>query len=185
MKFTSDKENEIISACIDGKRLYQKVLYEHFSSKMFAVCLRYAGDRAQAEDIMQDGFVKVFRNLAKFRHEGSFEGWLRRIFVNTAIEHFRKKVHNLSIDEYGNQPELSDEVNVQNHLQAQDLMAMVQELSPGYRLVFNMYAIEGYSHKEIAKELGISEGTSKSQLSRARQILQEKIMEYDKKNSNL
>jgi len=168
-------DKEIIQGCIARKRKYQERLYAQYSPKMFAICLRYASDYHKAEDILQDGFIKVYRNIHKFRFEGSFEGWLRRIFVNTAIEHYRKAVPMYPIMEVNNSEFDVLHTNVLEKLAAQDLLKMVRQLSPGYRTVFNLYVIEGYSHKEIAKTLGISEGTSKSQLARARYILQRKV----------
>ena len=153
----------------------QEMLYQRFSSRMYAVCLRYCKDAEEARDLLQDGFVKIFKNLKKFRGEGSFEGWIRRIFVNTAIEHFRKSFKRFCVAE----PEeiiIEDSAwNVLDHLAAKDIVKMIQELSPGYRKVFNMYVIEGYSHKDIGDILGISEGTSKWHLSEARKILQQKL----------
>ncbi|MBC8032774.1 MAG: sigma-70 family RNA polymerase sigma factor [Chitinophagaceae bacterium] len=156
----------------------QEELYNKYSAKMYAVCLRYSNNADDAQDLLQEGFIKVFRNLGKFRHEGSFEGWMRRVFVNTSIEHFRKKVHINSISE-------KDEVAIEDvglsaldNLAEKDIVLLIRELSPGYRTVFNMYVIEGYSHKEIGEMLGITEGTSKSQLARAKAILQKKVAEF-------
>lgn len=168
-------EEQIINGCIMGDRKMQHVLYERFAPSMFALCLRYARDYHAAEDILQDGFVKVFRFISNFRKEGSFEGWVRRIFINTAIEYLRKATHLFPIvNEEGEAIDIKDE-NLFDGLEVDDLIGMIQSLSPGYRTVFNLYAIEGYSHKEIAEMLQISEGTSKSQLARARQVLIEKI----------
>lgn len=142
--------------------------------------MRYAKDRFEAEDMMQTGYIKVFKKLGEYRGEGSFEGWMRRIMVNTSIEFYRKNLRNLNvvdIDEDVNQQWSSDFDMSQIH--AKDLMRLVQNLSNGYRLVFNMYAIEGYSHKEIAEKLGITEGASKSQLSRARAILKEQVLKLE------
>ncbi len=173
-------EGDLIKGCLIGDRKAQKTLYSRYSPRMFAVCMRYARDRQAAEDILQDGFIKIFRNLSKFRQEGSFEGWMRRIFVNTSIEHYRRKVNLYSIvDSEDKVIDIVDESTF-DHLQLQDLMDMVQSLSPGYRTVFNLYAIEGYNHREIAELLGVTEGTSKSQLARARQLLQAKVIEAQK-----
>ena len=147
---------------------------------MLGICMRYAKDRFEAEDMMQTGYIKVFKKLGDYRGEGSFEGWMRRIMVNTSIEFYRKNLRNLNvvdIDEDVNQQWSSDFDMSQIH--AKDLMRLVQNLSNGYRLVFNMYAIEGYSHKEIAEKLGITEGASKSQLSRARAILKEQVLKLE------
>lgn len=151
---------------------------------MYGVCLRYAANSEEAEDILQEGFVKVFRKLDSYRSEGSFEGWVRRIFVNTAIEHFRKKTYLQPITEKeedtfeGNYPTALD------NMAEKDIVQLVQQLSPGYRTVFNMYVVEGYAHKQIAEMLGISEGTSKSQLSRAKQILQDLVQQHIEKRKS-
>ena len=144
---------------------------------MYAVCLRYSNNADDAQDLLQEGFIKVFRNLEKFRKEGSFEGWIRRVFVNTAIEHYRRKVNLNTISEKEERTIEDGSWNILDHLAAKDIIELVQGLSPGYRSVFNMYVIEGYSHKEIGDLLGISEGTSKSQLARAKAILQKKVQE--------
>jgi RNA polymerase sigma-70 factor (ECF subfamily) len=165
----------LIQQCAEGNRRSQKMLYDRYAPKMFGVCLRYAQDYQAAEDILQEGFVKAFRNMEKFRFEGSFEGWLRRIMVNTAIELHRRKNHLYPlVDVETTEIELVEE-NAVNMLATEDLMHMIESLSPGYKTVFNLYAIEGYSHKEIAEQLNISEGTSKSQLARARYILMEMV----------
>ncbi|GIV35197.1 MAG: DNA-directed RNA polymerase sigma-70 factor [Chitinophagales bacterium] len=170
-------EKELINGCLIGDRNAQKALYDKYAAKMFAICLRYAKDYHSAEDVLQEGFIKVFKYIGNFRHEGSFEGWLRRIFINTSIEFLRKSISLYPIvDEEDKPMDIVDE-SVFDELDHQDLIAMVQSLSPGYRTVFNLYVIEGYSHKEIAKILGINEGTSKSQLARARMIIQKKLAE--------
>ena len=166
---------DIIEGCLAGDRKAQKMLYEMFSGKMYAVCLRYADDEEEASDMLQDGFIRVFENLSSFRHRGSFEGWVRRIMINTALEKFRRKKNFYSLnDEEEGKVEPSEE-NTLDDLFAKELIGMIQELTPQYRMVFNLYALEGYSHKEIAGMMGISEGTSKSNLARARTILQEKL----------
>ena len=166
---------QLIRQSVKGERVAQKFLYERFAAKMFGVCLRYAPDYQIAEDILQEGFVKAFKNLDRFRFEGSFEGWLRKIMVNTAIEvHRRKNLLYPIVDVDNHDVELFDE-NALEKLAADDLLQMIASLSPGYRTVFSLYAIEGFSHKEIAEQLNISEGTSKSQLARARYILIEMV----------
>jgi RNA polymerase sigma-70 factor (ECF subfamily) len=142
---------------------------------MYGVCLRYAANVEEAEDVMQEGFIKVFKKISSFRGEGSFEGWIRRIFVNTAIEQYRKKTYLRPITEQEEDTVEGKYLSVLDSLAEKDIIKLVQKLSPGYRTVFNMYVVEGYSHKQIAEQLGISEGTSKSQLSRAKQILQESV----------
>ena len=170
-------ESEIIEGCIKGDRKFQEILYHTFSSKMFSVCLRYSNEYSSAEDLLQEGFVKVFKNLAKFRSEGSFEGWIRRIFVNNSIEHFRKKANLYVVQETEALTYEYYDDNALQKLMKEDLMKLIQSLSSGYRTIFNLYVIEGYSHKEIGEMMGITEGTSKSQLARARYLLQKKIAE--------
>jgi RNA polymerase sigma factor (sigma-70 family) len=171
-------EADLIEGCIRGDRKMQYELYQRFAPKMYGVCLRYAGKAEEAEDILQEGFVKVFKKIGSYRGEGSFEGWVRRIFVNTAIEHFRKKTYLQPITEYEESTVEGKYLSVLDSLAEKDIVQLVQQLSPGYRTVFNMYVIEGYTHKQIADELGISEGTSKSQLSRAKIILQDLVKKH-------
>ena len=171
---------KIIKGCLAGDRRDQELLYRRHAGKLFAVCLQYSGNNEEARDILQEGFIKIFENLVHYRHEGSFEGWMRRITVNTALEKFRKK-HNLyRVDDIDLIPE--QDAEPENHdyagLEAKDLLGIIRELPPKYRMVFNLYAIEGYSHKEISKMVNISEGTSKSNLSRARVILQRRVGSY-------
>ncbi|MCM5529279.1 RNA polymerase sigma factor [Parasegetibacter sp. NRK P23] len=145
---------------------------------MYGVCLRYTSDQEEAQDILQEGFIKVFRNLEKFRQEGSFEGWIRRIVINTAIEHFRRRKHLQPVTEKEEAAIEATEESALDRLAEKDIIALVRQLSPGYRAVFNLYVIEGYGHKEIAEMLGISEGTSKSQLARAKAVLQRLVQTY-------
>jgi RNA polymerase sigma-70 factor (ECF subfamily) len=171
--------NDLLERCKLGEQKAQELLYKTLASKMMGVCMRYAKDRYEAEDILQTGFVKVFQKLSGFRSDGSFEGWIRRIMVNTAIESYRKNhrmMNVLDIDEAYDIPQTVFDMNV---LETKDLFKLIDQLSGGYRLVFNMYVIEGYSHKEIATELGITEGSSKSQLSRAKAILREKLIKME------
>lgn len=157
----------------------QEELYRRFASKMYAVCFRYANNADDAQDLLQEGFIKVYRNLHRFRAEGSFEGWIRRVFVNTSIEHYRKKVVTLSSVSEKEENSIEDaDISALDNLAQKDILNIIQELSPGYKTVFNLYVVEGYSHKEIGDLLGISEGTSKSQLARAKSILQKKIAQY-------
>ncbi len=171
-------ESDLINGCKEDNRRMQEEMYRRFSPRMYAVCLRYAGNAAEAEDILQEGFIKVFKKLDSFRGEGSFEGWVRRIFVNTAIEHFRRKRYLMPVTEKEENTIEGKYTSVLDSLGVKDIMALVQELSPGYRTVFNLYVVEGYTHKEIADMLGISEGTSKSQLSRAKVILQDMVRTF-------
>ncbi len=175
-------ESDLIKGSIEGDRRMQEELYRRFSPKMYAVCLRYASNADDAQDILQDGFIKVFKKLDSFRGDGSFEGWVRRIFVNTAIEHFRRKKYMQPVTEKEENTIEGKYVSVLDDLAEQDILELVLQLSPGYRTVFNMYVVEGYSHKEIGEMLGISEGTSKSQLSRAKAILQDLVKKHIETN---
>ena len=171
-------EPDLIRGCLEGNRRMQEELYHRFSPRMYAVCLRYAGNAEEAEDILQEGYIKIFKKLDTFRSEGSFEGWIRRIFVNTAIEHFRRKRYLQTVSEKEENTIEGNDISVLDKMAAKDIIALIKELSPGYRTVFNMYVVEGYTHKEIADMLGISEGTSKSQLSRAKVILQSLVKKF-------
>ena len=176
-------EKSLIENCINGNRKSQKELYDFFSPKMYAICLRYAKNQMDAEDILQDAFVKLFNNLGKFRGEGSFEGWVRRIFVNTAIEHLRRNNVKFT-DSEGLENAIEDRhESPLDSLYQKDLVKTAMKLSEGYRTVFNLYAVEGYSHKEIAKKLGITESTSKSQFSRAKAILRDVLQHKAAKKS--
>jgi len=171
---------DIIKGCLDGNRRDQELLYRRHASKLFAVSLQYSGNDEEARDILQEGFIKIFENLHHYKHEGSFEGWMRRIVVNTALEKFRSR-HNLyRVDDIDSIIEIEAEPSTEDYtgLEAVDLLFIIRELPPKYRMVFNLFAIEGYSHKEIASMLNISEGTSKSNLSRARIILQRRVGSY-------
>jgi len=167
--------DDIIRDCKKNRPDAQKKLYEHFSKKMFGVCLQYSKDYTEAEDILQDGFIKVFTKISQFDFKGSFEGWVRRIMVNCALERYRKQnlLYSVSdIKDYDSKLAYDD---VLGEISSKELLNLVQELSPQYKVVFNLYGIEGYSHQEIGEMLNISVGTSKSNLSRARIILQEKV----------
>ena len=175
------KLTELITGCQSGKRKAQERLYQLFASKMLGVCMRYATDKMEAEDMLQNGFIKVFGKIKDYRGEGAFEGWVRRIMVHAAIEYYRKNHKMMQLVEMGLTGEEQSVLAVAaNSLEAKDLLAMIQTLPAGYRLVFNLYAIEGYAHKEIAEMLGISEGASKSQLSRARTILKEMVVKAER-----
>ncbi len=168
-------EEELINGCIQEDRASQYALYKTYAGKMLAVCHRYARTDLEAEDILQEGFIKVFDNISKFRGNGSFEGWIRRIMVNTALKMYRKssfKNETIGIAEDYDMPE---DATVLEKISQGELMKMVQGLPEGYRIVFNLYAIEGFSHAEIAETLGVNEGTSRSQLAKARKWLQKKV----------
>lgn len=179
------QDTDLIEGCLQGNRKMQQELYERFAPKMYGVCLRYAGTATEAEDILQEGFIKVFKKMGSFRNEGSFEGWIRRIFVNTAIEHFRKKAYLQPITEWEETTVEGKYLSILDELAERDIIGLIQKLSPGYRTVFNMYVVEGYTHREISELLGISEGTSKSQLSRAKMILQDLVQVYMEKRKKV
>jgi len=181
----SFSESDLIDGCIRGDRKMQYELYQRFAPKMYGVCLRYAGKVEEAEDILQEGFIKVFNKMSSYRGDGSFEGWIRRIFVNTAIEHFRKKTYLQPITETEEATVEGKYLSVLDNLAEKDIIQLVQQLSPGYRTVFNMYVIEGYTHRQIAEALNISEGTSKSQLSRAKMILQDLVQTFIEKRRQI
>ena len=168
-------ESDLIKGCIEGDAQMQRLLYDQFSQKMYGVCLRYAENTEDANDVMQEGFIKVYKSLSKFRAEGSFEGWIRRIFINTSIEHYRKKVKLYNVTEVQENTIEDSELDALDSLATKDILNIVNKLSPGYKQVFNMHVVEGYSHKEIADLLGITEGTSKSQLARAKGVLKKMI----------
>ncbi len=178
-KYTTD---ELIRRCKAGERKAQEMLYKQYASKMLGVCNRYATDRMEAEDMVQNGFIKVFQKLADYRGDGSFEGWIRRIMVHSSIEYYRKNhkmMQLVDLEDAVNETSVNPLANAK--LEANDLLLLIQQLSPGYRMVFNLYAIEGYSHKEIGEIVGITEGASKSQLSRARSILKEQVIKMEGK----
>ena len=169
-------DTTLVIECVKGNVRAQQKLFDKFARKMLGVCLRYSKNMEQAEDVLQDGFVKVYSKLKDFKMEGSLEGWIRRIMVNTALDQIRKNgklLGDTNIDDVGYK--IENNAFVFEGLVAEDLMKLVQSMPTGYKVVFNMFAIEGYTHFEIAKTLGISENTSKSQYSRARAYLREKL----------
>ncbi len=162
----------LINDCVKGNAKAQKMLFDKFAPKMMTVCLRYSSDSMDAEDVLQDGFVKVFNKIVDFKMDGSLEGWIRRIMVNTALDAIRKNkkyAMDANIDEVGYK--ISNSESASDNMEAEDLMKLVNSMPEGYKLVFNLFAIEGYSHKEISELMNISENTSKSQYSRARSYL--------------
>lgn len=170
----------MIQGCIREDRLCQQEVFQRYAGKMFTVCLRYARHKMEAEDLLQDAFIKIFDNIAQFESKGSFEGWIRRIVVNTALKNYNKKGfanEQLGLD---NLPEPVLEPSIYDHLNEEELLGLIATLPDGYKVVFNLYAIEGYSHKEIADLLDIQESTSRSQLVKARKLLQSMIEETQK-----
>lgn len=174
-------EEELLEGCLAGKAKAQKALYERVSPKMLGVCYRYIHDREEAEHVMIGGMVKVFEKIGQFNREGSFEGWIRRIMVNECLMYIRKH-RAMSVEvEIERADAEPDYQKMETLLESQDIMRMIQSLPVGYRTVFNLYAIEGYNHAEIGEMLGISENTSKSQLSRARKLLQTQLLKIEEK----
>lgn len=165
----------LYEGCLNGDREAQARLYQHTSSSMLSLCLRYTEDQAEAEDVLQTGYIRVFTRIHSFQQRGSFEGWIRKIMVNTAIEAYRRRKRMLQWT--GIDRELEDVLPTPqtDPLEYEDIINLIRELPDGYRMVFNMFAMEGYSHKEIAETLGISENTSKTQLLRARQWLKKRM----------
>ena len=175
-KGLSDEE-QLIAGCKEGKPWAQKEIFERYSGVMLSVCVRYVTDRETARDILQDGFIKLYTKIDTFSGSGSFSGWIRRIFVTTSLEYLRQNDAlklRASIEEYGNSIPDND-ATILDKISADDLMECIAKLPDGYRTVFNLYAIEGYSHPEIAEMLGINESTSRSQFMRARKILQTNV----------
>lgn len=177
-------DDQIIVGCLEGKRKAFSLLFENYAPVMLGVCMRYCKNRIDAEDVMQDGFIKVFGQIHKFRREGSFEGWIKKIMINAAIDNYQSNLKHafhedvdeiihttVFADNHDEDDDLPDDMNIPH----EKLMAMIQELPDGYRMVFNLYAIENYNHKEIATLLGISENTSKTQLLKGRKALRRKI----------
>lgn len=175
----TSEEEALIKGCREFDRQAQHAVYEKYAAKMFGLSIRYVKDSANAEDVVVGSFVKVFEKIDQFKGDGSFEGWIRRIVVNESLGFIRKNKSmylEVDIEHADREPDYS---SLNTQLEAEDLMNLVQQLPVGYRTVFNLYAVEGYSHKEIAEELGISENTSKSQLSRARSLLQKQLLETE------
>ncbi len=174
-------EEEIIDGCKKEKRFYQELLYRRFASKMYGVCLSYAKDREQAQDIMHDAFMKIFKSIKSYKGDGSLEGWIRRIITNTAIDHLRKKQKDFGLiteeipDVQENEPEL------EQYITMPELLAQVERLPGRARMVFNLYTLEGLTHVEIASRLNITVGTSKSQFKRARSLLKQWLRELQEK----
>jgi RNA polymerase sigma factor (sigma-70 family) len=166
---------EIIRGCVAGKSEAQGALYKKYSGKLFGISLRYTKDHSAAEDVLHEGFIKIFNNISGYKGTGSFEGWMRRIVINTALERFRKQFQLYSISDVSEHEDSFKYNHILTDIAAKDLLDLIQDLPTAYKMVFNLYAIDGYTHKEIGEILNISEGTSKSNLSRARKILQSKI----------
>jgi RNA polymerase sigma factor (sigma-70 family) len=177
---------ETIEGCIRGEKRHQDALYRKYASLLFGICLRYTKNRMEAQDVLQDVFVKIYRNIQSYHHDGSFEGWLRRIAVNTSITNYRRNLKHAYQDDIDEVVARHDEPLHWEELEftAEEMMGCIQQLPSGYRTVFNLYVIEGYMHKEIADMLGIDVNTSKSQLSRAKTYLQRELRELSRIKTN-
>lgn len=176
----NDIYGPLVKECLKNSRLAQKELYGKLAPRMYSLCMRYVGNRETAKDILHDGFVVLFSKLETYKGEGSFEGWARRIFINTALMHLRKSDVLKYSEEIGEAAaDITVSPSVIEKMEAERLMKLVCRMPVGFRTIFNMYAIEGYTHSEIAKELNITEGGSRSQLSRARIWLQERLHEIE------
>ena len=173
-------EEELIKGCAAGERAFQKALYERYCRKMMAICLRYARSTAEAEDILQEAFIKVFANVKNFRFESRLETRMTRIMINSALNQNRQKLYLLPMVDVTDVPMQESEDISLAHFHFSELVSVVQSLPDGCRMVFNLFAIEGYGHKEIAGMLNISEGTSKSQYNRAKSLLRTKLIELEK-----
>lgn len=174
------KELDWIEGCKQHDPRAQKLLYEWYAPKMYALCCRYIPSRTEAEDVLITAFTKIFERIGQYKGEGSFEGWIRKIMVNESLSYLRRnKTMYLEqdLDTLTHEPYLA---TLENHLEAEDLIQLLNQMPTGYRIVFNLYAIDGFSHKEIAAKLGINENTSKSQLSRARAFLQKELAKMEK-----
>jgi RNA polymerase sigma-70 factor (ECF subfamily) len=169
-------EKTLIAGCVKGDAKAQKALFDKFASKMMVVCMRYFPNKMEAEDILQEGFVKIFQKIENYKFDGSFEGWMKRVFANTALDEIRRRktiLEEQDVSEYSYK--IFNNSSTDENLRADDLLKMIQALPVVYRVVFNMFAIEGYSHKEIAEILDISENTSKSQFFRAKALLKAQL----------
>lgn len=179
MNVVEISDEKLVKGCLKGDALYQKTLFEKFSPRMLGIAQRYTKNSDEAHDILQETFIKVFNNLIKYKHNGSLEGWVRKICVNSSLDYLRKN-KNLKFNDDVSELEYklqSTETNILEELAAEDLMGILSQLPEGYKAVFNLFVIDGFSHKEIAEQLEISVNTSKSQFSRARGLLKKIIIE--------
>ncbi len=174
---------QLIKNCIKKDAKAQSQLYEQYASKLFSLCLKYSKNYAEAEDNLHDAFITIFNKIEQYNHKGSFEGWLKRIAINTALQRYREDVGVFDIVNEGNIEDVSIDVNDEN-LSIDFLLKIIQELPDRYRLVFNLYVLDGYSHVEISELINISTGTSKSNLARARMILKNKIETYKARSNS-
>lgn len=173
---------EIIDGCKRQKRKYQDKLYEQYASMLYGICLRYTRNQFDAEDVLQEGFVKIYKNIHTYSQDRSFEGWIRRIMINTAITHYRRNLKHAYHDDVDEAHDLSGNLGPDQGAEytKEELMEVINRLPAGYKMVFNLYVVEGFKHKEIAEQLDIDINTSKSQLSRAKKYLQRELLEMSK-----
>lgn len=179
-------EKQLIKQCLKKDERAMEELYKYFSPRLFGICLRYTKNRMEAEDLLHDGFIRILNNLENYRHEGSFQGWVCKIMVTSAINYYHKNISRnkeTDLNEMGSEELMDNDIN--SFISHNELLEMVRKLPDGYKMVFNLFVIEGYSHKEIAARLNVSENTSKTQLLKARKALQnmiftEKKMTYEK-----
>lgn len=174
--YLNKNDEKLLKECLKGSRSFQEALYRKYARTMYGICLSYANDTDSAQDILQDGFVKIFRKIKSYDGQGSFEGWMRRIITNTAIDHFRKDRKLNNYIEYSDSKYVAESSNIYQKLNLDQILKYIRKLPEGARIIFDLFAVEGYSHKEIAMKLNISEGTSKSQYNRARNLLQKMIL---------
>ncbi len=185
MKLSPDQLEAAVKGCISGDRRAQEVIFRAFFGKMMAVCMRYTHDKDTAQDMLQDAFIKAFDKIKDFNFSGSFEGWLRRIVVNTAIDHFRKNKNIVTLEEDANLPDegndqdaANDDFSAFENIKPEMVIEAMHKLTPAYQTVFNLYVFENYSHKDIADALNISVGTSKSNLAKAKMKLKGMLMKH-------
>ncbi len=179
MKSAELSDDDLIRGCVENNRKSQEMLYRRYAKAMFKLCLIYESDHDKAKDILQEAFIKIFKNIDRFNRQCSLKAWMKKIITNTAIDHYRKQHHEtqfIPIENIVNP--YSNEESVASILNTKDIISQVNRLPAGARIIFQLYALEGYSHKEIANLLNISEGTSKSQINRAKQLLQHWIGDY-------
>lgn len=176
----SMKEKELIEGAIKRQEKCQRALFDRYAPVLMGVCLRYARNEQEAEDILQESFIRIFDKLSLYDFKGSFEGWLRRLCVNVALKTYQLKRYSNEQSGYESLPETPDAPEVYAKLGEQELLQLINSLPEGYKIVFNLYAIEGYSHKEIAESLGIQEASSRSQLLKARKLLQKQIQQHQR-----
>lgn len=174
---------QIVERCQNNDRLAQKELYEEFSSKLFIICLRYSSEYSEAEDMLQEGFIKIYKKIGKYKNSGTFKSWAGRLIANNCIDMIRKKPNLYAITDYHENSLETYTTNALDQLIGDDILKVIQTLPTGYKTIFNMFVIEGFSHKEIAERLEITASTSKSQLNRARKLLQKKLAEINKYDS--